>query len=174
MVFVYACVPALGVPFFHNVAARVAQNSAHSVLERQWRMRCPQEFHTTIKKGSIGRCQGITLHYYHSHPGRIGFIVPKKKCSPLAVKRNRIKRQLRHIAYEAIKSGAITVSDMIVVRVDRRILQLSFDQLTRAFLRALNRARNNNRVNGNTPVGSHATGSSALTSSHITPVEVRL
>lgn len=116
------------------------------MLPRDWRIAEPSEFSDVLKSGSKGvNRQLVTViavpepgaAVYCTHP-RLGLIV-SKRALPRAVDRNRVKRQLRHIFREC--RHELPESACVVVRVLPGCKDQSSDQLTRAFMDAVSKAK---------------------------------
>ncbi|MDO5746640.1 MAG: ribonuclease P protein component [Actinomycetaceae bacterium] len=109
------------------------------MIARQWRMKLPHDFRQVFRHGAYARKEYLGVHYCRRNDaedhGLVGFVVPKKALH-LAVSRNRVKRQLRHIVARAIDTQKVRPSDYFVVRVYSDARNVSSSDLESLFYSA--------------------------------------
>lgn len=96
-----------------------------------------------MRTGKSSGTRYLRVHYRADHrnnTGLVGFVVPKRQI-PLATDRNRVKRQLRHIAAHAINNNTIHEGDNLVISVFSHATGQPSPLLEQAFLSALDKAR---------------------------------
>lgn len=110
------------------------------MLPRAHRMVDPEDFRSTIRRGSRAGNAMVVVHCRtdgDSVERLVGFVVPKREI-PLATGRNRVKRQLRHLMRARVDS--LPAGARVVVRVHSEALGQDFDHLGSALDNALARA----------------------------------
>ena len=117
MASVSGCTPAPAAPSFRPVVVRAASASPAEpapVLPAPSRLRDPVDFRDTLRQGVRCGRASVVVHARRRDelPSRAGFIVSKAVGN--AVKRNRVKRRLRHLAAASLPSVPFAVD--VVVR----------------------------------------------------------
>jgi ribonuclease P protein component len=121
MAFACACAPAPGAPSFRLAVAGAAPASpadqhltSRQVLAKAARLRTADEFRTTVRRGVRCGRPTLVLHMLRTDnpPSRAGFVVSKAVGN--AVRRNRVKRQLRHLVAARLNQTPFAVD--VVVR----------------------------------------------------------
>lgn len=111
--------------FFQHVGARVAPSfppdrtvSVVGVLPATHRMRNGSDFAAAVRGGRRAGRRTLVVHLNRASspevPARVGFVVSKAVGS--AVVRNRVKRQLRHLARERL--DMFPAGSLVVVRAN--------------------------------------------------------
>ena len=116
MASVCGCTRAPAAPSFRPVVVRAAFASPAepAVLPAPSRLRDPVDFRDTMRQGVRSGRASVVVHARRTEgqPSRAGFIVSKAVGN--AVKRNRVKRRLRHLAAATLPSTPFGVD--VVVR----------------------------------------------------------
>jgi ribonuclease P protein component len=121
MGFACACAPAPGAPSCRPAVAGAAPASpadqfltSRRVLAKAARLRTAEEFRTTVRRGARCGRPTLVLHMMRTDnpPSRAGFVVSKAVGN--AVRRNRVKRQLRHLV--AVRLAEAPFALDVVVR----------------------------------------------------------
>ena len=132
MVFGCACVPARAAASFPPVVAGAAPAwpadqylTGRQVLPKAARLRTADEFRTTVRRGVRCGRPSLVLHMARTDqaPSRAGFVVSKAVGG--AVRRNRVKRQLRHLVAGRLAVAPFAID--VVVRVLPRPGRLADD-----------------------------------------------
>ena len=101
MVFAPACVPAQAAPSWPHAAARAASSCQPelTVLPKAHRLRTSDGFQRAIRSGVTRGRPDVVVHALDTGlpgPSQVGFVVGRRVGG--AVVRNRVRRQLRHLA----------------------------------------------------------------------------
>ena len=116
-----ACALAPGAPSSRPAAAEAAPASpaeqrltSRQVLAKAARLRTAEDFRSTMRRGVRCGRPGLVLHMVRTDqpPSRAGFVVSKAVGN--AVRRNRVKRQLRHLVADRLALSPFEVD--VVVR----------------------------------------------------------
>lgn len=110
------------------------------MLPRAHRMVDPEDFRSTIRRGSRAGNAMVVVHCRTDEDSTerlVGFVVPKREI-PRAVRRNRVRRQLRHLMRDRVE--AMPEGARIVVRVHSAASGQDSDHLAGALDNALSRA----------------------------------
>ena len=143
MVFACACAPAPAAASSLLVVAGAAPVSpadqhltSRQVLAQAERLRTADEFRTTVRRGARSARPTLVLHMLRTDtpPSRAGFVVSKAVGN--AVRRNRVKRQLRHLVAARLHETPFACD--VVVRALPRPGALS-DDLARAWSSSVTR-----------------------------------
>lgn len=112
------------------------------MLPKSHRLSEERDFRRVALKGRaffIREC-GIKVlrNYNKNQPSRIGIVVPKKLTKTI-VKRNRIKRQVRHIFIELLPRLKQGYDIVLITRAG--VLELTFEEMAQRVRAVLERAR---------------------------------
>ena len=109
------------------------------MLPRAHRMVDPEDFATTIRRGSRAGNAMVVVHCRTDgdSPSLVGFVVPKRALAH-ATARNRVKRQLRHLMRERVDE--LPAGTHVVIRVQREAHGADHSSLVSALDNALGRA----------------------------------
>lgn len=112
------------------------------MLPKENRLRLKKAFERIFNDGKWGGSGSISLKYkeMEGEEPKIGFMVGKK-VSKSAVKRNKIKRQMREVIRLLIKSGKFTGKSDVIVIAKPEARLLSYERLSDDIQSALRRAR---------------------------------
>ena len=113
------------------------------MLPKQNRLRLKKDFERIFETGRWGGTDFISLKYAKNEDGddpKIGFMVGKK-VSKSAVKRNRVKRQMREVVRLALKKGQIKPNFDVIVVAKPKILGRSHFEIEQTLKNSLIRAR---------------------------------
>jgi ribonuclease P protein component len=109
------------------------------MLPKENRIVAQNDFRYVMRKGRRGSTptQGVTVHVVKRTDGvkRYGFIITKKTGN--AVTRNRLKRQLREIAYKHMTET--TTGCDVVMRVNPSPVETTWEALNTEVFKILNR-----------------------------------
>ena len=109
------------------------------MLPRAHRMVDPEDFATTIRRGSRAGNTMVVVHCRTDEDSTslVGFVVPKRVI-PHATGRNRVKRQLRHLMRERVEH--LPRGTQLVIRVQAGAVGQPYDALGSGLDNALGRA----------------------------------
>lgn len=122
------------------------------MLQRENRLKKMKDWDTLFKEGRFVNGDLITLKVwkieedtyprraYHVDDLKIGFVV-SKKIEKSAVKRNRIKRQMREVVRLLLKEGKITSGYMVGMMAKSQVLGKSYDDIEQDVYKVLQKAR---------------------------------
>lgn len=122
------------------------------MLPSQYRLKRMKDFEILFKEGRFSGASLLTLKAWRVEPDkyprrnyttqdlRIGVVVGTK-VSKSAVKRNRLKRQMRAVLGQLLKDGRLKQGYLVAVIAKKEMLDASFEEIQQDIVTALNRAR---------------------------------
>lgn len=108
------------------------------MLQRQNRLKKKVDFDTVYERGRFVRGTYITMKVWHVVPDiypkrayskcdlKIAFVV-SKKVHKSAVKRNRVKRQMREAVRLLVKEGKLRKGNMVILMASPEIIDVSYE-----------------------------------------------
>lgn len=122
------------------------------MLQDQYRLRRMKDFEILFKEGRFVGGQLVTLKAWKIEPEKyprrnystddlkIGFVVGTK-VSKSAVKRNRVKRQMREVVRLLLKDGKIKKGYMVAIMAKPNIVGAEYREINDDIVQALKKAR---------------------------------
>lgn len=122
------------------------------MLPRQHRLKHMKDFDILFKEGRFVGGQYITMKVWRIDPDKyprrqyavddlkIGFVV-SKKVHKSAVKRNRLKRQMREVVRLLLKDRRVQSGYVLAVMAKATMLEVSYQEIERDMISVMRRAR---------------------------------
>lgn len=122
------------------------------MLPQQYRLKHFRDFDTLYKEGQFAGADVVTVKYwkidttrfpkreYKADDLKIGFVVGTK-VHKSAVKRNRLKRQMREVVRLLLLEEKIQPGFLVVFMAKKEMLEQSYDKIEQSMVYLLKRAR---------------------------------